>query len=420
MRLRTAIAVIIIFIGLAGTAAFGLVGTDEVGPERVDNGTLTELWVSEPPAVLESNHHTPAVASVGGESFVAVPINSRQGTTCQLMMLNGDGNERWRQSIASEACTVHSVSDPTIADFNGDADREVIAATSTEEIVAYDLRTGREEFRHRLTSYGYSKPLVADVLPPDGNETVITDLLGGVFAFRQNGTVAWRQKFEDARVRQPAITDFDADGQPEVAIGQLDGEAIVLNRNGRVAWRKKLPNATSVKWMATGQADNDDPIELVFATFSGEVMALDGANGTVEWRQSLNAQGATVHALGDGDGDGQPEVYAAARDGTLRSLNAADGSVEWTTALTTENSAYTMAPPSLGDLNGDGDLELIAVSGDGLIVVIDPRTGEIVDSYEREVPIWTFPRLADFDDDGRKEIFVIYGDGRVVALSYTP
>lgn len=79
-----------------------------------------------------------------------------------------------------------------------------------------------------------------------------------------------------------------------------------------------------------------------------------------------------------------------------------------------------MPPPSLGDLDGDGDPELVAASGDGLVAVIDPRTGEIVDPYKREVPIYTFPRLADFDGDGREEVFVIYGDGRVVALSYTP
>jgi outer membrane protein assembly factor BamB len=419
MRLRTTVAAVIILVGLAGTAAFGLIGTGEVGPDRGDNGTLTELWVSEPPAVLESNHHTPAVASADGKAFVAVPINSRQGTTCQLMMLDGNGNERWRQSIASEACTVHSVSDPTIADFDGNGDREVIAATSTKDLVAYDLQTGREEFRHRLTSYGYSKPLVADILPADGNETVVADLLGGVFAFRQNGSVAWQEKFADARVRQPAVADFDADDDPEIAIGQLNGTAIVLEHNGSVAWQRKIPNATSMKWMTTGQADSDAAIELVFATFFGEVTMLDGKNGTIEWQRNVNGRGATVKAFGDGDGDGDAEVYAAARDGTLRSFTASNGSVEWKTTLTTEEGVYIMAPPSMGDLDGNGDPELVAVTGKGLIAVVDPKTGEIVDSYKRDVLINTFPRVADFDNDGRAEIFVIYGDARVVALSYT-
>lgn len=418
MRMRTAVAVVIVLAGLAGAATVGLVDTNEVGGRSITDGTLTELWVSDPPAVLESNHHTPAAAFIHGESFVAVPINSLHGKTCMLIVLDRNGTERWRQTIASEACTVHSVSDPTIADFGGNGDYEVIAATSAKELVVYDLRTGHVEFRHKLTSYGYSKPIVADILPAEGNETVVIDLLGGVFAFYQNGTVAWKRNFKPAHVRQPAIADFDADGQPEVAFGQLSGEAIVLEHNGQTAWRTKLPNVTSTMWMATGQADDDAAIELIFATFFGKVIALDGKTGAIEWQRNLNAKGATVHAIGDADGDGQSEVYVATRDGTIWSLNAATGTVEWKTILTTEN-VYVMPPPSLGDLNGDGDPELVAVSGNGLIAVMNPETGEIIDSYKRNVPIWTFPRLADFDGDGRAEIFVIYGDGRVVALSYS-
>ncbi|WP_435077235.1 PQQ-binding-like beta-propeller repeat protein [Halococcus sp. AFM35] len=418
MRLRTVMAALVVFAGLAGAAAFGVVGPSDTGGNSVDNGTLTELWVSDPPAMLESNHHTPAVAAIDGESFVAVPINSRQGETCLLTVLNGSGEQRWQQSIASEACTIHSVSDPTIADFDGDGDHEVIAATSTKDLVAYDLQTGREEFRHRLTSYGYSKPLIADILPADGNETIVADLLGGVFAFRQNGTLAWREKFADAQVRQPAVADFDADNDPEIAIGQLSGKATVLERNGSVAWQRNLPNATTTKWMTTGQADSDAATELVFASFFGEVTMLDGENSSVEWQRNVSARGATVKAFGDGDSDGDPEVYAAARDGTLRSFTASNGSVEWKTTLTTEEGVYVMAPPSMGDLDGNGDPELVAVTGTGLIAVVDPETGEIVDSYKRDVPINTFPRVADFDNDGREEIFVIYGDARVVALSY--
>lgn len=252
MRLRTAVAAVVIFIGLAGAAVFGLVGTDTAN-NGVDNGTLTEQWVSEAPAQLESNHHTPAAAYIDGESFVAVPINSRQGTTCLLEMLDGNGSKRWQVTIGSEACTIHSVSDPTIADFDSNRDQEVVVATSERDIVAYDLRTGREEFRHKLTSFGYSKPLVDDLLPSSGNETVVADLLGGVFAFHQNGTVAWKQKFEDARVRQPAIADFDADGQPEVAIGQLNGEAIVIERNGASRGeRSSRMQRRSSRWQRTG------------------------------------------------------------------------------------------------------------------------------------------------------------------------
>jgi len=49
---------------------------------------------------------------------------------------------------------------------------------------------------------------------------------------------------------------------------------------------------------------------------------------------------------------------------------------------------------------------------------VNPNSGEIIDSYERDVSIWMRPTLADLDDDGALEILVTYGDGRVVALSF--
>ena len=410
MRLRTAGVLVVLLVLLSVVVAYGAL--QETGAKS----ELTVEWVSDPPPNLESNHHSPAAAHVNGNSYIAVPINSRQATLCTLSVLDGDGSQRWQDVIPQDRCTVHAVSDPTITDFDGDGRPEVIAATSEKAVVAYDLQ-GNVEMRHTLTSYGYSKPLVANLTAASGPETVVVDLLGGVFVLHPNGSEAWTKTLEDARVRQPAVKDFDADGAPELAVGQLSGTVVLFENDGDVAWRTSFPNSIVVKWMETGQIDDDDAIELVVSTFTGEIIALDGTDGAVQWRRSLNAKGASVHAIGDGDGDGEPEVYVAARDGAIRSLSASDGTVEWTTTLTTEPVA-PMPPPSLGDVDGDGDPELVAPSNTGLLAIVDPKTGEIAASYEREVPINTFARLTDYDGDGVEEILVIYGDGRVVVLSY--
>jgi len=73
-------------------------------------------------------------------------------------------------------------------------------------------------------------------------------------------------------------------------------------------------------------------------------------------------------------------------------------------------------PPVLGDLDGDGSPELVAVTNDGLVRVLDPASGAVLATYERDedVAMFTHATVAD------GSIYVIYGDGQVVALSYRP
>ena len=409
MRHRTVAVALLVVLVLGSVFGYSLVREER-------SRDLTEQWVSTPQWSLESNHHSPTGVTVDGETFVAVPLNSRQAEHCRLRVLDGNGTERWHADLPESSCTVHSISDPTIADYDQDGRLEIVAATSTKTLVAYDLRTGEKELEHQLTSLGYSKPIITNFTGTRAPETVVADLLGGVFALNPNGTELWSRNFPDARVRQPAIADFDGDGAPELMIGQIEGTVVLLENNGSTAWRAKLSNVTSAKWMATGQADDDAPREVVLTTFSGTVIALDGRRGAVEWRRDFDATGATVHSLGDGDGDGQAEVYVAARDGAVRSLDASNGTVEWTTTLTTEESTVG-PPPTLGDVDGDAASELVAVSNAGVVSIVDPKTGEIQSRYEREVPINTYPRLENLDADPADEIIVIYGDGSVAVLT---
>lgn len=409
MRLRTVAGILIVVLLLGSVIGYSVLREDA-------QQQLTAQWVSTPQWSLESNHHSPTGVTVDGETFVAVPLNSRQAEHCRLRVLDGNGTERWHVDLPDDSCTVHSISDPTIADYDQDGRLEIIAATSLKTLVAYDLRSGEKELEHQLTSLGYSKPIVTNFTGTQAPETIVADLLGGVFALDANGTERWNRTFPDARVRQPAIADFDGDGAPELVIGQIEGSVVLLENNGSTAWRTNLSNVTSVKWMTTGQADADAAREIVLTTFSGTVIALDGKRGAVEWRRDFDATGATVHSLGDGDGDGQAEVYVAARDGVVRSLDAGNGTVEWTTTLTTEPSTVG-PPPTLGDVDGDEASELVAVSNAGVVSIVDPKTGEIQSRYEREVPINTYPRLKNLDADPADEIIVIYGDGSVAVLT---
>lgn len=407
MKPGTAIGVLALLFVLI---AVGVLGASQV---LGSGGTLTELWVSDTARDTTGNHHAPTITTVDNETIVIAPVNApRDEGNCSLVAFNLELEERWQATVPYEDCNIHAFGDPIVADLDDDGSDEVLVATTEEVVHAYDVQTGQEELTRELAGWGYAAPVATDFTPADGRELIVADLSGGVFVFDSTGEPLWSKNFGNI-VAPVFVDDFDADSIDELVVGE-GGNVTIVAPNGTVV--RQTPVGGSVGWLTVGHADDDEAVEVVAATTNGRVVAVDGATGEVEWTRQFSDL-AAVYAFGDGDGDGQAEVYAVAEDGELRAIAANDGTVEWTTTLTTENVQMT-PPPALGDLTGDGDYELVAVSQDGVVSVVNPDSGEIIDSYERNVPIWMRPTLADLNGDGALEILIVYGDGRVVALDF--
>lgn len=416
MRPLTAVLFGVSILLLGGAVAFGA-GFFGGGTSSTDAG-LDPLWVSDTGRESLGNHHAVAAGRVDGRGVVFVPISGRADTTqCDLVAFDATNGKRlWNYPIPPANCTIHAVADPTIGDYDGDGTTEVFAATTEQAVLGFDATTGEPVFRHNLTSYGYTQPLVTDLIGDQEQEVIVVDVKGTVFVLGSNGSTVWRRQLGAYTWGQPAVADFDGDGGNELVVGLGgSGGLYLLEADGAVQWNRTKAINSSITWMSTGQADDDPAVEIVIATVGGKVTVVDGKTGAVQWQRDFGSF-AAVHAFGDGDGDSEPEIYAVARDGMLRSLRAADGETEWETTLTTEDVQMT-PPPSLGDVDGDGRPELVAVTNTGVVALVDPRTGEVIDSYRRDVPIWVHPTLADIDADDVPEVFITYGDARVVALS---
>ncbi len=409
MRRATLAAIGVIALVAGGVAVVALSGG---GP------SMTPLWISDTATDTRANHHAPAAGAFGNDALVYAPVSgATDSPNCALVALDAaNGTERWSEGVPNENCTIHAVADPTLADFDGDGSRELIAATTERAVFAHDPLDGSVEFRYNLSSYGYTKPIVADLAGDDGRELVVVDAKGTVYVVHPDGETAWTAQLDSYTFGQPAVADFDGDRGPELAVAVGgDGGVRLFEPDGTTRWTRST-NAT-VTWMTTGQADDDAAVEVVVATSSGgRVTAFDGASGETEWSRDLGAF-AAVHALGDGDGDGDPEVYATARDGVLRALAGADGETEWTTALTAAD-VQMMPPPAMGDVDGDGDPELVAPSNDGVVSVVDPDSGAVLVSHEREATVYTRPVLTDTDGDGDVEAYVVYADGRIGGFDF--
>lgn len=405
---RFALALLVLLAGCSGTPLGD--GSDDGGGDSVD---LVERWTAGESSI-GGNHHAAAAGRVGNRAVIAAPIGGHHGEEgCMLLVLDGTGAERWHADVPTDACTIHAVADPALADFLGDARPELLAATTEEAVVAYDPLTGEQVFRHELSNYGYTRPVVADVLGDQAPELVVSDVDGTLTVLRQDGSTAWTRPLGAYSWSAPAVADFDGNSGTEVVLGLGNGTAIAFTPRGGVAWNAAVEG--SITWTADGDTDSDPAREFLVATTAGTVAAIDGRDGSVEWTRTLSAYAAVGPAL-DGDADGTVEVYATDRNGTLYALDGATGETAWTTQLTDADVQMT-PPPAVGDVTGDGTPDLVAVTNDGTVQLLDPADGTVRATYGRDAAIFTHPTLADTDGDGVEEVYVVYGDGTVAALA---
>lgn len=401
MRFRTAVAAVLLCLVLASAVAVGLVTGD---------GTLDQQWVSDTARDNEVNHHAVGVGP-RGDAVVApiagVPNAERIGPeTCSLTRLRpSDGAVTWRWSVPAEDCFTHALTQPAVADVDGDGGLEVAVGTTRNALVVLDAATGAEQWRVPLSTYGYGQPAVGDVTGDGGPDIVTSDIGGTVVAARGNGTVAWRAETEMAVWARPRLVDVDDDSASEVVVGGSES-VVAFDGDGTELWRAPV-GATELTAAANG---------TVFAGDTRTLTALDAATGEQRWNRTVDGT-PRMHTTGDADGDGQTEVYAGVGSNTVVAVDAASGDVEWETAMGGDGKRSAFAP-RLADVDGDGTSEVVAVTNDGTVAVLDGDSGEERAAYQRDVLVWTFPTPSDLDGDGDAEILVRYGDGRVVALDW--
>ncbi len=417
---------------LAGSVLVAVVGATGLG---VPGGPAAEtpLWVSETGREIGGNHHAPAI----DEGRVYAPL-SGPGTAegCELVALHSaDGGIVWRAPV--DECTIHAVADPAVADANDDGEREVLVATTEEDLRVYS-REGELLRSSALDDYGYTRPVVADLGGSDAPETIVVDVRGTVTAFDARGERRWEHALDDYVWARPVVDDVDGDGGREVVVAQRDGTLTLLSHErgkgatgdtpstATVEWSTDVGDDPGASWLASGQADDDPALELWVATVDGGVYAVDGATGEEEWSRDVGSL-AAVGGFGDGDGDGDSEVYVTDKSGTVRAFDAATGEEEWSTRVT-DGSVQMMPPPSLCDTDGDGSPDLVVPAHDGSVSKVDPTDGRVVARYERSVSaaahdagfdrLFGRATLGDVDGDGDDDAVVVYADGTVVALDF--
>jgi outer membrane protein assembly factor BamB len=242
MRAATVAVVALLVVGLVGVAIVGLGGSDS---------GLSERWVSDTGRDVQANHHAVAVAD--GRVYAPVSAESKSDGCALVALAARNGSTDWSYSIPAANCTIHSVADPTVADYDGDDTAEVLTATTENEVAAFDPVSGEKEFERELSKYGYTQPVVADLVPGGGSELVVVDSGGVVFVLDSDGNAVWTHDLDAFVWAQPAVADFDADGDRELFVAGDDGNATLFAADGRIEWQRQVDG--SVTWGTTGDVD---------------------------------------------------------------------------------------------------------------------------------------------------------------------
>ncbi|MGJ3231522.1 MAG: PQQ-binding-like beta-propeller repeat protein [Oceanicaulis sp.] len=317
------------------------------------------------------------------------------------------GEEQWRRRIAD---TGREAGEDSWIPFVGGGDEvltfgggvsydsgRIFAHSGGMLIHALDAQTGDEIWRAEALTPFHSAPTVAD-----GRVFVTTDDNELLALSAQNGELLWshRSIAETARLLtapSPAVAG-------EVVIAPFtSGEIVALRvQNGAELWSDSLTRTGGLTPLSSINDIAASPVVLgdrVYAmSHSGVMAAFDLRTGERVW--TLPAGGLHAPYLA---GD---YLFLVTTDAEVAAIDRTEGNVRWITQLPAfknerrRRDRISWAGPILA-----GDRLLLA-SSEGQMVILDPATGDQMQSRDIGDPVYIAPVIAEgvvvvFNDEGR-------------------
>lgn len=232
------------------------------------------VWSS--PALWDTNRDGAYEIFIGGDAThnPVVPGTYNGGVLRALRATGGRVVQLWRANVPDIVA-----SSPAIGDINGDGRSEVVFSVGdfwkpadNRRVWAVHLDNGSlvPGWPKSTDGLGFGSPALGDVVPGDGGrpEVVFGDVAGFVYAWRGDGSLAWKRNPGDGDDRfysSPSIGDIDGDGDQDVAIGYGFGGALLLRGTDGALLRR-----------VTGFASETTPLIVDFGGTTGRRLVTSG------------------------------------------------------------------------------------------------------------------------------------------------
>jgi hypothetical protein len=338
-----------------------------------------------------------------------------------------------------------------VADMNRDGSPEIIAGDGSGRVHVFRsdgsyLAGWPSRIPGECELPAIEGAVAAADIDQDGEiETVVTQAIGRVCAFRANGRVVpgWPVATANAEdppnagtiFSRPALGDITGDGKCEVIVGANSYRIYIWTADGRAlqGWPRLMDNRARVGYSdpVLADIDADGAMEIILATdagFSGpaRVYAINAQGRNVPgWPVNLPERCNGGVAVGDIDHNGRLDVVVAtvgeeSRVIVLDSAGRVRKGFPVRMPQTSVNSS-----PLLADVDGDGRTEIVVA---GLRTRFEPATsifafdlkGESVPPFpirlEGVEVVAGGPCIGDLDGDGSSELVLgTEVEGRVYA-----
>lgn len=294
------------------------------------------------------------------------------GNGIKIYAQDGQGSFSGLPRVVSGGETAVAPEVFTVADFDGDADQDIVAVYRDEPTLRLYRQTAPGEFdTDPLPLRGLSgfegTISVADI-DGDGRADVVAEDPLVVLFQEEDGTLAPPLEFATGLVRSFEIVDLDSDGDLDLVSAQFPGLVVHLQTSPRVFEAAPTIETTNPTFVVAGDLDADGDSDLVWSGLSTIRVSYQRAPGIFDTQSSFIGEfsNPSVIRVVDVDDDETLDVVVGGVISGGVSRTAIFRQVARDTFLETSivDEATGVLTVITEDFDQDGDLDVATANGD--------------------------------------------------------